>query len=96
MDAANLPGFVKQALDSWYPGRSSEAIEGTGDELGWVLQLDETILAAPVSFEHRATLDDLRTRLDTSTGYGQRWTVDVLQRFGGRRFGREDWGLMSF
>lgn len=55
---------------------------------------DETIFAAPISPEHRPSMQDAWDRVNTSVLQTVEWSRDIRERFGGHPFTGEDWVLM--
>lgn len=64
-----------------------------GDDVAMVV-LDETIFAAPISWEHEPSVQDLLQRVATGAQQAGTLQRNIRGRFGGRSFQADDWMLL--
>lgn len=64
------------------------------DEIAMVA-FDEAIFGAYLSHQYEPSIVDVVNRFEASLKYTAEWSQKVLQKFGGRPFTGEDWGLLS-
>jgi hypothetical protein len=62
---------------------------GYGEEFALVI-IDETVRAQAVSFDFEASIDGLVVRFETSLNQVRTMGAEILEKFGGRRFVRDD------
>jgi hypothetical protein len=66
----------------------------SGEDIAMVA-FDEAIVGEYLSLDYQPSVDDLVTRFEMAIQYTTEWSKTVLERFGGQRFTRDDWHLMS-
>ncbi len=90
--SSELAYYVACANQQLEVGR---AYMGYGERFAMVV-VDETVFASSLSWEFEPSIHDLITRLEGSITHAGDLGVDILKRFGGRRFTRDDVMHMGF
>jgi hypothetical protein len=68
---------------------------GYADDIA-MAAFDEAIMAAPLSMDFEPSIQDLVNRFEAAINCTREWSRTVLEEFGGRPFGRDDWQLLAF
>jgi hypothetical protein len=68
---------------------------GYGDDIAMVA-FDEAIMAGYLSLDFEPSIQDLVNRFEAAINYTREWSRTVLEDFGGRPFGEDDWQLLAF
>jgi hypothetical protein len=83
-----LAYFVATTNSDLIVGRTYLA---TGQHVGLVV-MEETVFAAALSWEHQPSIVDLINRLENLLRQARDMRLELLRRFEGRPFRRDDWG----
>ncbi|MEA2494337.1 MAG: hypothetical protein QOJ29_2248 [Thermoleophilaceae bacterium] len=66
-----------------------------GEDLAMVVY-DDTIFSEYLSTDYQPSMQDLVNRMENGFAHTSQWTTEIREKFGGRPFSREDWGLLTF